>query len=151
MRLIIPPSNPGAPDRGFTLIETLVAVMILSISLVVIMQLFSGGLKSNKISSDYLRGIFHAREKMEELLVSPALLPGTYSGTFDDGYRWEAVAGIVENIAETEEDAAISEKMPVSLLQIDLTIIWTTGVREKHYRLSTTQLVDKKATGEDRG
>ena len=36
-------------DRGFTLIETLVAISILAISLVVILQLFSGGLKSSTI------------------------------------------------------------------------------------------------------
>ena len=60
--------KPVISQKGFTLIETLVAVMILAISLVVVMQLFSGGLKSNKVSNDYLYGIFHAREKMEELL-----------------------------------------------------------------------------------
>jgi general secretion pathway protein I len=148
MRFFVFRPNPAATENGFTLIETLVAIMILSISLVVIMQLFSGGLKSNKISSDYLHGIFHAKEKMEELLVSSALLPGTYAGTFDDGYRWEAIAGIVEEPAETEEDAGISEKMPVALMRIDLTVSWKTGVREKYYRLSTTQIVDKKAIGE---
>ena len=87
--------------------------MILSISLVVIMQLFSGGLKAGKLSDDYLSGIFHAREKMEELLMSDNLLPGSYSGAFEDGYQWAAVLDIAENPAETEEEAAISEKMPV--------------------------------------
>ncbi len=143
------PKNLISPEKGFTLIETLVAIMILSISLVVIMQLFSGGLKAGKISDDYLHGIFHAREKMEELLISDDLLPGNYSGTFEDGYQWAAAVDIVENPVETEEQAEISEKMPVVLLQIDLAITWTTGLREKHYRLSTTQLIDKKLVSED--
>ncbi|PIP37785.1 MAG: hypothetical protein COX19_15835, partial [Desulfobacterales bacterium CG23_combo_of_CG06-09_8_20_14_all_51_8] len=90
--------------RGFTLIETLVAVMILAISLVVVMQLFSGGLKANRISNDYLYGIFHASEKMEELLLAPELLPGSFSGDFGDGYQWEAVIDFIED-EEAEEGA----------------------------------------------
>ncbi|MEZ4603382.1 MAG: prepilin-type N-terminal cleavage/methylation domain-containing protein [Desulfobacterales bacterium] len=104
------PKSLISRQNGFTLIETLVAIMILSISLVVIMQLFSRGLKAGKLSDDYLNGIFHAREKMEELLMSGNLLPGIYSGAFEDGYQWAAVLDIAENPAETEEEAAISEK-----------------------------------------
>ncbi|MBC2714687.1 MAG: type II secretion system protein [Desulfobacteraceae bacterium] len=131
-----------ARSKGFTLIETLVAVMILSISLVVVMQLFSGGLKSNKISNDYSYGIFHAREKMEELLLTEELLPGSFSGDFDDGYQWQAVIDFIG-----EEDG-VSEKMPVSTMSILLDISWQIGNREKHYNLSTTVLTEKRETDE---
>ncbi len=132
-----------ARSNGFTLIETLVAMMILSISLVVVMQLFSGGLRSNKISNDYLYGIFHAREKMEELLLSEELLPGSFSGEFDDGYQWQAAIDFI-----AEEDEA-SQKMPVSTLSIQLDVSWRMGSREKHCNLSTTALTDKKETEEN--
>jgi general secretion pathway protein I len=143
------PKSLISRQNGFTLIETLVAIMILSISLVVIMQLFSGGLKAGKLSDDYLNGIFHAREKMEELLMSGNLLPGTYSGAFEDGYQWAAVLDIAENPAETEEEAAISEKMPVMLVTINLAVTWTSGLREKSYRLSTATLIDKQPVTEE--
>lgn len=116
--------------------------MILSISLVVVMQLFSGGLKSNKISNDYSYGIFHAREKMEELLLTEELLPGSFSGDFDDGYQWQAVIDFIG-----EEDG-VSEKMPVSTMSILLDISWQIGNREKHYNLSTTVLTEKRETDE---
>jgi len=133
-------------QKGFTLIETLVAVMILAISLVVVMQLFSGGLKSNKISNDYLYGIFHAREKMEELLLTNELLPGSYSGNFSDGYQWQAVIDFAgELTGETDEKSA---KMPVSTMHIDLDIVWKTGIRKKRYNLSTTALTDRRKTEE---
>ena len=125
-------------QKGFTLIETLVAVMILSISLVVVMQLFSGGLKSNKISNDYLYGIFHAREKMEELLLIDELLPGSFNGDFGDGYQWQAAIAFVG----AEDDEA--EKLPVSTMSIWLDVSWSNGNREKHYILSTTALTDRR-------
>jgi general secretion pathway protein I len=69
--------------------ETLVAMMLLAISLVVILQLFSGGLKSGKMADDYTRAVFHAREKMEEHLLIEDFEEGTFEGTFDDNYRWQ--------------------------------------------------------------
>jgi general secretion pathway protein I len=137
-------------QKGFTLIETLVAVMILAISLVVVMQLFSGGLKSNKRSNDYLYGIFHAREKMEELLLTNDLLPGSFSGDFGDGYQWQAVIDFVGGLdgeLNGEEDD-MSAKMPVSTMIIQLDVIWKTGSREKRYHLSTTALTDRRETEE---
>ncbi|MHB9098527.1 MAG: type IV pilus modification PilV family protein, partial [Syntrophales bacterium] len=80
------------PDRGFTLIETLVAISILAISLAVILQLFSGGLKSSTLSDEYTRGIFHAREKMDEILLAEELTEGVINGEFDDGFKWKAEA-----------------------------------------------------------
>lgn len=129
-------------QKGFTLIETLVAVMILSISLVVVMQLFSGGLKSNKISNDYLYGIFHAKEKMEELLLTDELLPGNLNGDFGDGYQWQA------DIAFVEAEDGETEKLPVSTMNIRLDVSWLNGSREKHYVLSTTALTDRRETEE---
>ncbi len=124
--------------------------MILSISLVVVMQLFSGGLKSNKISNDYLYGIFHAREKMEELLLTDELLPGSSSGDFGDGYQWQAVIDFVGGLdgeLNGEEDE-MAAKLPVSTMSIQLDIIWKTGNREKRYNLSTTALSDRRKAEE---
>ncbi len=134
--------KPVISQKGFSLIETLVAVMVLSISLVVVMQLFSGGLKSNKISNDYLYGIFHAREKMEELLLTDELLPGSFNGDFGDGYQWQAAIDFVG-----EEDD-VAEKLPVSTMSIRLDVRWMNGNREKHYLLSTTALTDRRETEE---
>jgi len=132
-------------QEGFTLIEVLVAVMVLAISLVVIMQLFSGGLKSNRISSDYLYGIFHAREKMEELLLTRQWAPAELNGDFEDGYRWIAV--IEEVVPEMEDEESDNEtpvtQPPVSTMMIRLNVIWNNGDREKNFEIMTTALTEK--------
>lgn len=123
--------------KGFTLIETLVAMMILSISFVVIMQLFSGGLKSSKITTDYIYGIFHAREKMEEILLSDNLTSGNLNGDFDDGYEWTATVSLLE----TDEKA--DNRMPVTPAEVMVDVRWRNGERIKHFKIKTITLAQK--------
>jgi general secretion pathway protein I len=72
-------------NDGFTLFEVIVAVAILSISLVMVMQLFSAGLRSARSSCDYTRAVIHAKDKMAELADAPEI----DSGDFEDGFKWE--------------------------------------------------------------
>jgi general secretion pathway protein I len=123
---------------GFTLIETLVAMMLLAISFVIIMQLFSGGLKSGRVTSDYIYGIFHAREKMEELLLSDNLVAGSLSGEFNDGYQWTAAVSIVEPADETA-----AARMPVVTADIRVDVRWSAGGKEKRFGLNTRAIVQK--------
>jgi general secretion pathway protein I len=125
-------------QNGFTLIETLVALMLLAISFVIIMQLFSGGLKSSRVTTDYIYGIFHAREKMEEILLSDNLTAGTVSGEFDDGYEWSATVFI----PQLEEDDP-TPRMPVVTADVSVDVWWRVGDQEKRFGLNTTALVPK--------
>ncbi|OPX41367.1 MAG: hypothetical protein B1H13_02455 [Desulfobacteraceae bacterium 4484_190.3] len=100
--------------NGFTLIETLVAMAILSISLVVILQLFSGGLKSSRLSDNYTRAIFHAREKMEEIFLNDNFTDGATEGEFSDG-----------------------------IFNIKVDVRWQEGSKEKHFEISTLRIAEK--------
>ena len=133
-------SGPGFPvsNRGFTLIEILVAISILSISLVVIFQLFSGGLKSSRLSDQYTRGIFHVREKMEELLLSTEFSEEDAEGDFDDSFRWKSAIVRIEQ-AEEEES-----KLPFNTFNITVDVMWDEGDKKKHFAISTMKVVEKK-------
>lgn len=130
----------SGPDRGFTLIETLVAISILAISLVVLLQLFSGGLKSNRLSDEYTRGIFHAREKMDEILLAQELTAGVIGGEFDDGFKWRAEAVPLE-IKEAEEVI-----LPFRAFNVRVAVTWDAGGREKQFAVSAIKLVRPAAS-----
>ena len=129
----LPPSNDG-----FTLIEILVAISILAISLVVILQLFSGGLKSSRLSDEYTRGIFHAREKMGEVLLSKEVSAGETEGEFSDSFRWKCQIELIESVEEDEE------KLPFNMFNIKVDIVWDVGDKEKRFQVSTIKIVEKK-------
>ena len=125
----------SSDSRGFTLIESLVAISILAICIVVILQLFSGGLKSSKLSDQYTIAIFHAREKMEEILLAEELTEGVIDGEFEDGFRWKAEA-LHLDIKEAEDI-----KLPFDAFNIKVDVMWDVGGREKHFEISAIKLV----------
>ena len=75
-------------QSGFTLIEILVSMMVLSISIVIIMQLLSASMKSMPNNDLHIRAVFLARAKMEKILLSEAHSIGQSSGRFDENWAW---------------------------------------------------------------
>jgi len=128
--------------RGFTLIEILVAISVLSIAMVVIMQLFSGGLKSSRLSDAYTRGVFHAREKMEEILLEREFEEGVFEGEFDDSYGWRF------EIVREEQPEEEAKKLPFDAYHVRVEIFWNEGEKEKNFGITTMKLVEKKKEGE---
>jgi len=122
--------------EGFTLLEVLVALALLSIALVVILQLFSANMRGIGASDSYAKAVMTAESKMREVLDDEEIHERTWSETTDDGYRIDA------SIAGTEEKR--TENLPVELLEITLTVHWTDGTKERAVSLKTMKLIPKK-------
>ncbi len=116
---------------GFTLLEILVAMVILTICLVAIMELFSGGLKGGRVSREYLQAVFQAREKMEEILTAPELSAGSMEGRFPDSSLWNV------EITPFIEDEAVMPPSSVRLFRIALEVTWKEGHRQRNVAIST--------------
>lgn len=126
----------GLTAEGFTLLEVLIAMAVLSIALVAVFELFSSGLKGMAASVDYVEAVMKAEAKMREILDDESITEKYWQETSEDGYRFDA------NIKKTDEDR--TDKLPVELLDISLTVSWTRGLKERTLNLKTLKLVDKK-------
>ena len=74
-------------DRGFTLIEVLVAFAILSATVVLAVQGFAQGLRLLKLSGEHQQAALLADQKARELIVFEE---GREDGT-EGGFTWERV------------------------------------------------------------
>ena len=121
---------------GFTLLEVLVAMAVMSIALVAVFELFSADLRGLAASDDYVTAIIKAEAKMREILDDDKLVEKSWQETSIDGFLFDTT------IKKTSEDR--TENLPVDLLEINLTVKWMKGQKERSFMLKTMKLVTKQ-------
>ena len=125
--------SPGMDRRGFTLLEIVVAMAILSIGLVVIIELFGGGLRLGRTAEEYTKAVGYARMKMEELSMAQSMEEGIQEGEFDRDVRWQLEAKKVDLLPPRDTDY----QPPVELYQVRLDVLWKSGSRERFMGVET--------------
>ncbi len=125
----------SAKNRGFTLLEILVALVLLATAVSVILQLFSANLRTLAVSEEYVNAAAIADTKMKEILEKEDLEPGIQSETIEETYR--------ADITITEQLQERTEQVPFRLLEVTLTLRWVVGGRERSFSLQTLKAVAK--------
>ncbi len=125
---------------GFTLLEVVVAMAILGLGLVAIMELFSSGLRLARLSGEYSKAVSLARTKMEEVRIADQLAEGEEQGEFDKDYRWKVGVKKVEMFAPEQKEF----QTLVELYQIQVSVIWGAGSRERSAIFETYRLMKPK-------
>ena len=129
-------ANSGNPfsSKGFTLIEIVVALAILSIGLTVIIELFSGGLRLGRTSEDYTKAIGYGRMKLEEIISKEDIEEGNNEGDFDKTFRWQVD---IKKVDLLPPDKNPDLKLPINLFQVKVSILWKSGSKERSASLET--------------
>lgn len=123
-------------NKGFTLLEVLVALAILGIAITVIIQLFSANLRALSASEDYVSASLQGAAKMRALLDDQDLDERVWTEISPEGYRFDI--SVKEGLTDR------TEILPVKLLDIALTIQWTKGNRARSMTFQTLKLVKKE-------
>jgi general secretion pathway protein I len=75
--------------RGFSLLEILVAFILLALAMTVLMQIFSTSLNGASIADNYAKATMLAESKLASAGVEEPLKEGGSSGKFDDTFQWQ--------------------------------------------------------------
>jgi general secretion pathway protein I len=118
---------------GFTLLEVLVAFVLLATTVTIILQLFSSGIKALSLSEDYATAVVRAESKMREVLDNEQLAENVWSETSPDGYRFDIT---VAKAFETR-----TRDLPMKILEIDITMSWKMGGKDKSLILNTMKTI----------
>ena len=116
-------------ERGFTLLEVIVAMALFAAGIVAISRLFTGSLRLSGGARDASAGVIYARQRMEEALLVPNPLEGAEQGTFGDNYRWEVSTSFIPQEVETPYDEIL----------LRVTVRWDDGGDERAVDLSATR------------
>jgi general secretion pathway protein I len=132
-------------SQGFTLLEVLVAMAILGIGLIVIIELFSGGLRLGRTSEEYTRAVGYARMKLEEISLAKSLEEGIEEGEFDREYRWQVEVKKVDLLPPGRET---SYQPPVALYWVRIEVLWKSGIRERTTALESYRILKAEESGQ---
>ena len=116
-------------NKGFTLMEVLVAVVILGVSLSLIVSLFGGGLRLVKSTENYSRALVLAREKLSERLSLKGESSLDESPGRAGGYEWGF------SVLPLEVSEASEEEGSSGLYRIEVRVTWKEGARVKEVSL----------------
>jgi prepilin-type N-terminal cleavage/methylation domain-containing protein len=107
-------------ERGFSLLEVLVAVTIIGIGFSIVFSGMSGSIRGLQRVEDTDRRVELARFKLAELDLIKRIRPNdTASGVFADGTRWTLRSS--PYIAPIDDG---QRRNPASVIRIDLTLEW---------------------------
>lgn len=124
-------------DKGFSLLEVLVAITILGITLGTIMSLFSGAMRSVGSSAEYSQALLFARKGMEDTMLKEDIHLGIEEGNFGNGYTWERTITLLEL---SEEDEYLKDDIPFNLYDIEIRVKWLSGRVEKSMSIRSALL-----------
>ena len=126
------PSNrrPVAParrtrDGGFTLIEVLVALVVLATTVVAVLQLFGGGLRLARAAGDHSDAALIASARLADLEPGP-LTEGATEGV-DGPYRWVRRITLEPDLLPVENDTP--EAARIRLARVSVEVRWGQGRR----------------------
>lgn len=128
---------------GFTLIEVLIAVMILGLSITVILHQFSVALRAGSISQENTQAVIYAKQKIEALKSARELTDSSDSGSFDDGFEWKTT--VTEYVhSDYDAEPETYDNLRFETFKLQSVVTWRDGERERMVELSTLHNVRKR-------
>ena len=129
-------------QSGYTLIEVLVAFMILALALTVLMRIFSGGLRNVSVSSDYAVATLIAESRLAAAGIDVPLAPGEMSGTEGERFEWTV------SVQDYQPWPGYrSATKGVDAYRVTVTVEWPHGDNTRRVGLSTVRLITEGGIG----
>ncbi len=129
-------------SRGFSLLEVLVAFVILSLVATALFRLFSGALNNASAADDYSRAVLVAESVLATAAATQPLREETQSGSADDGrIGWTTRIAPYSPPGISPDLERVAETMPLRLYRIaaEVTFAAPSG-GQRTYALVTTRI-----------
>ena len=119
---------------GFTLLEVLVALSILSISFGVLMQSFGDFSRTAGVTEDYRQALMVAESQLAWARADPASASAGYGDTADERFRWTLSSSRFAHAVPAARQQANSPEL------VTIEVSWDDGGRQRSISLSTVVL-----------
>lgn len=114
----------GGRQRGFSLLEVLVAFSILALSLGVLMQIFSGSLRNAELSRDQAQAVALAQTLLTSTTAGATLAAGESSGVLQDKFHWRVSTAPFQAESAATETTAVRTSAMLELWEVSVEVAW---------------------------
>lgn len=130
---------PRQRSRGYTLVEVLVAFMIMALALTVLLRIFSNGVRSVAVSSDYAKAVLIGESRLATAGIDELLAPGETSGVDGKEFYW------TRRVVDYQPAVSYSTYVKgTRAYYVTVTVTWPNGDKERSIDLSTVKLLHEK-------
>jgi general secretion pathway protein I len=139
-------------QRGFSLLEILIAFSILALSLGILLKIFSAGVNTAEVAEDYTAAVQIAQSLMAKTGVETPLQADQSSGLENEKYHWLVEVIPFEFNPENASNAAIMtdpEKADTAaitavLFKVKVSVSWgDDNTNDRQVKLTTLKLINK--------
>jgi general secretion pathway protein I len=129
-------------ERGFTLLELMVAFVIAALALGVLFHGAAGGLKAVSVANRYQEALARARSRLATIGHGLPLAARHASGDDGSGFRWDVDIALDASATPLRQpaDAALGPPPSMALYSVQVDESWTGDAGPRRVRLRTERV-----------
>ncbi len=129
-------------QRGFGLLEVLIALVIAGIAFATVFRAAAESIRATAVAARYQDAISRARSHLDG--ISASLVAGEQEGDDGGGFRWRVRAGVVDSTGKHDAGggpAHNTDMLVVTLYAATVWITWREGGQDRVVQLDSARLL----------
>ncbi|MFN3785375.1 MAG: prepilin-type N-terminal cleavage/methylation domain-containing protein [Thiothrix sp.] len=129
----------NSASKGFSLLEVLVAFVVMGLVVGVILQLFGASMRSVALADEYSSAVQVAESQLAAVGSAIPVAAGSTNGVDPaSGYHWEV------QMTQVQPDEALEKvQVPLQLYQVEVRVSWQGATKMRELRLSSLRFGEK--------